>query len=197
MIHDFNINRHYLLCPSQHVRINKATSGCLWECEATFIVLSSKHYWQPQEYTPDQGPRGKVELTHTHTNTHSNRNTHFHKYTLVHGLMWLDPSRFMSAPGTLSLVISLVLTVFWIKQVCLHTATCLNTPLMRLFTLGIQRCVLVWFSLHAMKEGGQMFLFGCKKEKLAQWIHLKRYASFSCFFFFTTYSLSSRKLWVE
>lgn len=50
--------------------------------------------------------------------------------------MWLDPSCFMSAPGTLSLFISLVLTVSWIKLICLHTATCLTTLLMRLLTLG-------------------------------------------------------------
>lgn len=32
--------------------------------------------------------------------------THFHKDTLVHQLMWCDLSHFMSALGTLSLVIS-------------------------------------------------------------------------------------------
>lgn len=56
-----------------------------------------------------QGPLRKMELTHTHTHMH------LHKDALVHQLLWLDLSCFMSAPGTLSLNISLVLSVFWIK----------------------------------------------------------------------------------
>lgn len=98
------------------------------------LYLCFKHYWQPQENAMDQDPWGKTQLTHTRQHKY----THLHKDTLVHQLTWLDLSCFMSAPGTLSLVISPVLPVFWIKQVCLHTATCLNTPLMRLLTLGFQ-----------------------------------------------------------
>ena len=94
--------------------------------------------WQSQENVMDQGPWRKMELTHTH----SYSLIHQHKDTLVHPLMCLDLRCFMSAPGTLSVVISLVLSVSWIKQVCLHTATCLRTPLMRLLTLGFRLC---WF----------------------------------------------------
>lgn len=90
--------------------------------------------------------------------------------------MWLDPSCFMSAPGTLSLVISLVLSAVWIEQVCLHTATCLNTPLMRLLTLGFRLCflcvcVLMWYSLNAVNEGGQTSL--CVSVWI--WVWLKKW----------------------
>lgn len=94
-----------------------------------------------------QGP-----LVSSHTYTHTR--------TLVHQLLWCDLSCFMSASGTLSLNITLLLCVSWIEQVCLHTAT----SLMRLFTLGFFFFLCMCFDallMLWMKDGRCVCVFLC------------------------------------
>lgn len=177
---DFNINRHQQLCTSQPGRLNKATLNALGtQTAAGFVcVLNTIDSLRRTRWT-----KVPEERWSSHTHAHST-NTHLHKDILVHQLMWLDPSCFMSAPGTLSLVISLVLSVFWIKQVCLHTATCLNAPLMRLLTLGFRLCFFVcvfWCDtllMLWMREDRCLcvFLCGCGSDWKNETVDLKCYA---------------------
>lgn len=108
-------------------------SECPWDSDCSELYYTV--FWTLLTASEEHsGPRSlSKDGAHTHTCQH--------KYALAHPFMWIDLSCFMSAARTLSLVISLVLSVFWIMQVCLHTATCLNTCLMRLLTLGFQQRV--------------------------------------------------------
>lgn len=143
------------------VRLNETMAACPWDtdCIKAYSVCF-KHYWPSRENTIDQGPWGAMELTHMPV--------HFHKDTLVHQWMWLVVSRFMSAPGTLSLVISGAPCLLDHAGLPTHSHLSVHSSdeitqtgisAVFLFFVVVFACVLMWYSLNAVNEGGQLSLY--------------------------------------
>lgn len=107
---DFDMTKPRQLCSSLPVRLNKATLTDLCTQSPAGCVVSNA--FDGFRSTQSPGPWRKEDAR---TKTCQIR------YTFVRQLMWVDLSCFMSAPGTLSVVISLVLSVIWIRQTCQHS----------------------------------------------------------------------------
>lgn len=128
----------------------EASSGCSGDFDG---ITLSRPFRQNATGGPGrrtERPAGEEDGAHTHTR-HC-LYSRFHKDTLLRTIGRCGvPIRAVSLRlRGLYGWLSLLLSASWIKQVCLRTATCLNTPLIRLRTLGFQQCSFFSFLCHVV-----------------------------------------------